>query len=307
MKTVVITGGTGLVGKKLTAMLLDKGYNVIVLARKSQISNVPNLQYAVWNVDTQTIDEDAIKKANYIVHLAGAGVADKRWTEKRKQEIVNSRTQSSSLLVKALQTIPNNVAAVISASAIGWYGPDPSVHANGFEENDLPPKNFLSNTCKAWEESINPVEQLNKRLVKLRIGIVLSQNGGALKEFIKPIKMGVAAILGNGQQIVSWIHIDDLCRAFIYAIENNNMQGVYNAVASQPVSNKTLTLQIAKTLKGKWFIPVHVPSFVLKIMLGEMSIEVLKSTTVSNSKLKQSGFSFGFDDLEKAINNLLKK
>lgn len=307
MKTVLITGGTGLVGSRLTELLLARNYNVIVLSRSKKETSTANLSYAIWNVEEQIIDVSVFAKTDYIVHLAGAGVADKRWSVSRKKEILDSRTQSSALLVKALQQNSNKVKAVISSSAIGWYGPDPSLHSNGFEETDTPFNDYLGNTCKLWEESIEPITQQNIRLVKLRTGIVLSTKGGALKEFLNPIKMGIAAILGNGKQIISWIHIDDLCNQFIYAIEHENMQGSYNAVAPNPVNNRRLTLSIAKKVKGKFYIPIYVPSFMLKIILGEMSIEVLKSTTVSSKKIEIAGFNFKYKTIDAALSNLLNK
>jgi uncharacterized protein (TIGR01777 family) len=184
-----------------------------------------------------------IASADYIIHLAGANVAEKRWTDKRKKEIVESRTQSGALLVTSLQQIPNKVKAVISASAMGWYGPDTTQsRQHGFKEDAPPANDFLGNTCKLWEESIKPVETLGKRLVVFRFGIVLSNGGGALQEFKKPLKFGIAAIIGNGKQIISWIHIDDLCRLLLFALEHENISGVYNAVAPQTISNKAIYL-----------------------------------------------------------------
>ena len=248
MATIIITGGTGLIGKELAKALLEKGYHVIILSRRPADKQITgNLSYANWNVEQQTIDKEAIGAADYIIHMAGAGVADKRWTKKRKQEIISSRVESSKLIVDSLKTISNKIKAVISASAIGWYGPDSVISdPDPFTENNPADDSFLGNTCKQWEESIEPVTGLGKRLVKLRTGIVLSKKGGALKEFIKPLKFGIAAILGNGKQIISWVHIDDLVSMFIAAIENENINGVYNAVAPNPVSNKELTLQLAK-------------------------------------------------------------
>ncbi len=276
MPTALITGGTGLIGKQLTNMLVKKGYEVIIMSREEKLGTQQHVSYAVWNVEQQTIDMDAVNKADYIIHLAGAGVAEKRWTEKRKEEIVGSRTKSSALIVKALGGGSNKVKAVIAASAIGWYGPDPSTHKEGFEEMDAPYNDFLGETCKLWEESMEPLTKLSKRLVKLRTGIVLSKEGGALKEFMLPIKFGIAAILSGGKQMISWVHIDDLCRMYIDAMENENMQGCYNAVAPVPVSNKQLTFALAKKVRNKFFIPIHVPSFILKIVLGEMSIRSIK-------------------------------
>lgn len=305
MKTVLITGGTGMVGRALTRALLDKGYEVIVMGRggvRDTGYGIQNggvgLSFAKWNVEKQEIDAAAFAKADYIVHLAGAGVADKRWTSKRKQEIVDSRVSSGVLLVNSLKTIPNKVKAVISASAIGWYGAD--TVARKFEESDIAAKDFLGQTCKQWEESIEPVAALGKRLTKLRIGIVLSTEGGALKEFIKPLQFGIASILGSGRQIISWIHIDDLVNMFITAIEREDISGVYNAVAPSPVSNKELILTLAKA-RNKFYIPVPVPSFVLKMMLGEMSIEILKSATVSSAKAERAGFSFRYADIKAAV------
>jgi len=310
MATVLITGGTGMIGKHLTKMLIEKGYEVIVLSRQmSTVNRQPSsVSYANWDVSNQTIDKEAIPKADYIIHLAGAGVADKRWSEKRKQEIVDSRTQSSALIVKALKEIPNHVKTVVSASAIGWYGPDTAESLqDGFKENAIADTAYLGNTCKLWEESIEPVEALQKRLVKLRIGIVLSNEGGALAEFEKPLKVGVATVMGSGTQMVSWIHIDDLCRMFIHAIEHEELHGAYNAVATSPVTNKQLIISLAKQMCGRFFIPVIVPAFALKIILGEMSIEVLKSTNVNSDKIRSTGFDFLFPTIEAAFENLKKK
>lgn len=308
MATILLTGGTGLVGRALSSALLEKKHNVIILTRSTKqmaISPQPKngIQWVQWNVEAQTIDKDAVAKADYIIHLAGAGVADKRWTKKRKQEIVDSRVKSGALLVTALSEIENNVKAVITASAIGWYGADPVIpNPIPFLEDAPADTAFLGDTCRQWEQSIEPVTQLKKRVVKLRIGIVLSKDGGALKEFIKPLQFGVAAILDNGKQMISWIHIDDLVNMFMAAIENENMNGVYNAVAPKPVSNKELTLELARSRK-KFFIPFYVPSFILKLLLGEMSIEILKSATVSSTKIQQAGFNFKFPDIKSALKN----
>lgn len=313
MPTVLITGGTGMIGKRLTCLLVDKGYKVIILSRnvpvhKEQQDASEAVTYAKWDVANQIIDKNAIAQADHIIHLAGAGVADQRWSKQRKQEIVDSRTQSSTLIVKALAETPNNVKTVISISAIGWYGPDTtqSKHA-GFTEDAAADTAFLGETCRAWEASIDPVAQLGKRLVKLRTGIVLSKEGGAFVEFIKPIKSGVATILGSGKQIISWIHVDDLCRMFIHALETETVNGVYNAVAPHPVTNRCLTITLAKHLRGKFFVPAYVPAFVLKMILGEMSIEVLKSAKVSCRKIQLTGFRFLYPTLEAAIGNLTQK
>ena len=307
METVLVTGGTGLIGRALSRALVKSGYKVIILTRNAKKSEHPLLEYAQWNIEQQQVDEDAIKAADYIVHLAGASVAEGRWTEKRKQEIVNSRVQTGALLVRALHKIPNKVKAVVSASAIGWYGPDPVMpNSKPFVETDPADHTFLGATCQKWEAAITPVTELGKRLVTIRIGIVLSNEGGAYTEFRKPLQFGVASVLGSGKQIISWIHIDDLVRLFLFAIEKDEVKGIYNAVAPHPVTNAQLIKQMAK-IKGGFSITAPVPAFVLKAMLGEMSIEVLKSATVSSAKIQQTGFQFNYPDIESALKALNSK
>jgi uncharacterized protein (TIGR01777 family) len=300
MATILITGGTGMIGKALTRALIKKGDRVIILTRK-----IPDLQYgsrvsyALWDLDRMTIDIKAVAEADHIVHLAGANVGEKRWTDKRKKEIVDSRVKSSELLVKALKETPNKVKSVVSSSAVGLYGPDPSVpNPKPFREEDPSNHDFLGETCIKWEASIGPVKDLGKRLVKLRTGIVLDHHGGALREFEKPLRFRFATILGSGKQIISWIQIGDIVNAYIYAMENEQMNGVYNAVGPNPVTNKELILALARAKKGNFYIPMPVPAFALKLALGEMSIEVLKSVTVSCDKLRKAGFTFEYPDLK---------
>lgn len=309
MQTVLITGGTGLIGKAITTLLTDKGYHVILLTRKApkEKSDAPNIDFALWDIKKRTIDISALQKADHVIHLAGAGVVDKKWTAAYKKEILESRTESSKLLITTLKNNSNKVKTIVSASAIGWYGEDAVKDGKVFVETDAAATGFLGETCRLWEQSISQFEAPGKRLVKLRTGIVLSNNGGALAAFKKPIIFGVAAILGNGKQVVSWIHIDDLCRMYIVAIENDLLSGVYNAVAPEPVTNKTLTIELANTMKGKFYIPLHVPVFILKIMLGERSLEVLRSTTVSCTKIQQTGFTFLYPTIKTALKQLCSK
>ncbi|HTB53011.1 MAG TPA: TIGR01777 family oxidoreductase [Ferruginibacter sp.] len=309
MQTVLITGGTGLVGTMLAKKLQAKGYELIILTRKLPADNSLSknrISYAQWDIDRQSFDIAAIQKADYIIHLAGAGVVNRKWTEAYKKEIQDSRTQSSLLIIDALQKNTNKVKAVISISAIGWYGADKDP-VQPFTESDASDNNFLGETCRLWEESIQPVGQLRKRLVIFRSGIVLSSDGGAFAEFRKPLRFGIASILGNGEQVISWIHIDDLCRLFIAGIENEQLSGAYNAVAPIPTTNKALTLTLAKEMRGNFFIPMYVPGFILRLMLGDRSVEVLKSATVSCEKLQKTGFSFLYPTIEAAIKSLNKK
>ncbi|GAC1427078.1 MAG: TIGR01777 family oxidoreductase [Flavisolibacter sp.] len=305
MLTVLITGGTGLIGKALTRALVQKHYHVIILTRDiHKKASSANLSYAAWDIYRQHIDEEAIGKADCIIHLAGANVAEKKWTADRKTEIIESRVLSGKLLVKALREVPNKVKTVVSASAIGWYGADAQIpSAKPFVESLLPAQDFLGKVCEQWEDAIMPVNGLAKRLVIFRTGIVLSQEGGAYPVFKKTLSFGVASILGSGKQIISWVHIEDLVRIYLAALENDQWQGTYNAVSPEPVSNKTLIMTIAKE-KNKLFIPVHVPDLLLKIILGEMSTEILKSTTVSSWKAEGEGFDFHFPTIEVAVRNL---
>ncbi len=307
MKNILIAGGTGLVGKRLTEMLLDKGYNITILTRTANTTSTnPNISFANWDTDKQTIDEKAVSNADAIVNLAGAGVADKRWTVARKKEIVDSRVNSGRLIVNALQRIPNNVSVVVNASAIGWYAPNQNSN-NTYQEEEPANTDFLGDACKQWEQSVHPISLTRKRLVKLRIGIVMSKNGGALKEFLKPLKFGISTILGSGKQKISWIHIDDLCRMFIAAIEQENINGVYNAVAPIVTTNSKLNIALAKKLRGKFYIPIFVPKFILKIVLGEMSVEVLKSSEISCKKIHDTGFQFLYPSIESAFEQIFQK
>lgn len=302
---ILITGGTGMVGKALTKVLLSKGHAVTILTRDKKIFDPnQNPAFAHWDLKRKYIDPQAIQSADHIIHLAGAGVADKRWTKERKQEIRDSRVQSGELLVRSLQITPNKVQSVVSASAIGWYGPDPRPGFSGFIESDPPDNGFLGNTCKEWEGVIEPVSHLGKRLVRIRIGIVLAKEGGAFPEFARSFRFGVKAILGSGRQIISWVHINDLVNIFVRSIEDETMSGAYNAVAPNPVSNWDMIQSIAHK-KGGLYIPVRVPSFLLKIILGEMSVEVLKSTTVKPERLSEIGFSFSYSRIEEAMADLV--
>ncbi len=304
MQTILVTGGTGLIGSTLLPFLVDKGYHCIVLTRdKEDKKQQPGVEYANWDVKRHEIQAGVVERADYIIHLAGAGVVDKKWTKEYKQVIIDSRTQSSKLLVDTLAKTKNEVKAIISASAIGWYGPD-KVAGKAFTEDDPAANDFLGTTCKLWEESIREAEKQNIRVCTIRTGIVLDDKGGALAEFIKPLKLGVAGVLGSGKQMVSWVHVLDHCRLILHALTTNAMSGPYNSVAPNPVTNEELTRTLAHVKNGNAFFTMHVPKFVLKIMMGQRSEEVLKSTTVSATKIRATGFSFIYSSIKPALENL---
>ena len=306
MSTILISGGAGMVGTALTDLLLQNNHSVIILSRKKRKSTLPNCKYALWDTDKGTIEDGIIATVDYIVHLAGENVAEKRWTKQRKEAILNSRVNSGHCIAKALKETPNKVKAVIAASAIGWYGPD-QINGRPFTEEALHHHDYLGDTCYQWEQSVAPIREMGIRLVQLRIGIVLSEKGGALKEFMKPLQFGAAVTMGSGKQIVSWIHVYDLCSMILFGMEQKGLSGVFNAVSPNPVSNQSLVEELVKASKKSFIIKIKLPAFLLKIILGEMSIEVLKSTTVSADKVLSAGFKFNFPSISMAINELVDK
>jgi len=300
-KNVLITGASGLVGTRLTTLLMQKGYQVSHLSRSRGSGSISTFQ---WDVRAGTIEDGVMSGIESIVHLAGAGIADKRWSASRKKEILESRTKSSELLYRTLKQKKHDVKTFVSASAIGIYGEGGPEKL--FSEEDQPADDFLADVVRQWEDSVDKIESLGIRVVKIRIGILLSEKGGALAEMVKPIRWSVGSPLGSGEQLMSWIHIDDACRIFIKAIEDQAMAGAYNAVSHKAVTNKEMTKAIAKVLDKPLWAP-HVPDFVLRLILGEMSDLVLKGSRISAHKIKSIGFAFDHPDLEGTLNDLLSK
>ena len=300
--TVLITGATGLVGQELVSLLLQNGFTVHYLSTsKSKLVSQNNYKGFYWNPKTSEIDLNALTDVEVIVHLAGASVA-KKWTPSYKQEIIESRVLSTRLLYKTLQKNLHQVKQIVSASAIGIYPND--LNYIYHETDNKVDNSFLGNVVQQWEEEVNQFEKLHIKVAKIRIGIVLAKNGGALQEMIKPIKMGVGAAFGSGEQYQSWIHIQDLVGIFQFVIQNQ-LSGVFNGVAPYPVTNAELTKAIAKTLGKPLFLP-NIPQFVMKIMLGEMHQILFSSQHVSCRKLLDLKYQFKFASLDKALNDLLK-
>jgi len=298
---ILITGATGLVGTELVNLLLRKGVQVNFLTiSQNKITKKPNLQGFFWNPEQGIIDENAFIGVDVIVHLAGANVS-KRWTNTYKQEIIESRIISSNLLFKVLKHNPNQVKQIISASAIGVY-PD-SLKNIYTETNKNIDDSFLGNVVVKWEESVDKFKLLNIKVCKLRTGIVLSEKGGALFEMLKPIKFGLGAAFGTGKQIQSWIHLTDLTEMYLFAAQNQ-LEGIYNAVAPNPISNKQLTVAIAKKLKKPLFLP-NIPEFMMQLILGEMHEILFSSQNVNNTKIINEGFSFKYTSVEKALEHLV--
>jgi uncharacterized protein (TIGR01777 family) len=260
---------------------------------------VPTFQ---WDVDRQKIDSRAFEGVDTIIHLAGASVAEKRWTTRRKQEILDSRVRSTQLLLNELQKGNHRIKEFISASAIGYYGIEDDEKV--FKETDAPGSDFLAQVTRHWEHEVEKFSSLGIREVRVRIGVVLAKEGGALEPISKTVKYYIGSPLGSGDQYVSWIHLDDVCGLFIYALENNLISGPLNAVAPNPVTNRVLTKAIAEHLHKPMFMPA-VPAFVLKIVLGDMSNIVTRGVKVSAAKAIESGYQFKFDTLTRALNDLL--
>lgn len=300
-QTVLLTGGTGTIGRRLTQLLQEKGYAVSLLSRSAK--PVPGVTVYTWDIKKGTIDPKAIETADYIIHLAGAGIADERWTDARKQEIIESRTQSTALLATALTKYKHPLKAFVSSSAIGYYGGDSGDRPQ--VETSPAGTDFMAQVVRLWERSADQVAALGIRTVKIRTGVVLTMEGGALPKIAQPIKLGVGAPLGSGQQYMSWIHVDDICRMYMQALEDSSWQGVYNGVAPGPVTNESLTKQIAGILHKPLFMP-NIPAFGIKLLFGEMAIAVLGSSNVLNKRIKEeTTFRYGFPNLTDALQDLL--
>lgn len=300
---VLITGATGLVGKALTAQLLERGDKVNYLTTSpSKIENKKNYKGFEWDTKKQKIDKTCFEGVECIINLAGESVA-KRWTKQHKKAILESRIDSLNLLYKSLSEIEHQITHLISASAIGVY---PSSLTKLYEEDEKDlSDDFLGQVVQKWEKASKQFETLNLKVAQLRIGVVLSADGGALEQMAKPIKNYVGAVLGSGKQWQSWIHVHDLAAMFCHILDEE-LTGVYNAVAPNPVNNKELTKAISKQLDKPIILP-PVPKFVLKLMLGEMSQLVLGSQLVSADKIQQEGFVFEYAHLEQALEEIYNK
>ena len=302
-KNVLISGGSGFIGRHLTALLIAKGYSVSILSR-SEKQNKENVFYYKWDVVNQTIDEKAVLNADFIIHLAGENIAEQRWTAKRKAAIIDSREQSTLLLYSVLKKNNKKLDAFISASAVGIYG---AVNGEEICTEDMPPANdFLVYTCQKWEYSLDFIENLNSRTVMIRTGLVLGKNEGFLKKLTPLFKYRLGSALGSGKQYMPWIHVDDLCAIYYQAIINPAMSGPYNAAINDNTTNSVFSKTLACVFGYSIWLP-NVPAFVLKLFMGQMAIIVLTGRRVSSDKIEQTGFKFQFKNLEGALRNCLIK
>ncbi|MCI2230104.1 TIGR01777 family oxidoreductase [Polaribacter sp. MSW13] len=291
MAKILITGGTGLVGTRLTKMLIEQKHEVAILSRTPKNKN----EYK-WNVSKDYIDDKAFLNVDYIIHLAGAGIADKNWSEKRKKLIIDSRVKTTNLLFKKVIAQKLNLKGFVSASGIGYYGAITSTKI--FKETDKPGNDYLSEVCKKWEQAALQFEAKKIPVTLLRTGIVISKKGGALQKMKTPI----ISPLGSGKQYLPWIHIDDLCNMYISVIEQQ-LEGIYNAVAPEHQTSKSFSKLLANNLKRP-YIKFGVPSLILQLIFGEMSVLLLKGSRISADKIIETGFKFKFPTLQNTFKNL---
>ncbi len=294
-KKILIAGGSGYVGSSLSSFLENTGYDVAILSRsKPRVSKAKTFS---WNPGENEIDEEALTWPDVIINLSGQNVGAKRWTISRKEELLKSRLIPTSFLVERINRgdFPN-VGLFVNASAVGFY-------PGGFHpltEDSKPGNSFLAGLVDKWETEARRLSKAGVRLVIPRIGVVLSRNSETLKKMALPIKMGVGSPLGSGRQLVPWIHLTDLCRAFRFVIDNGNVSGPINFAHPQLLSNRELTKAIARNLRRPIFLP-NVPAFVLRTVLGEMATIVLASIATSSQKILDLGYSFEFPDIDSAL------
>lgn len=298
-KNILITGGSGMIGTRLTTLLIERGHRVSHLTRSPGQSSV---QVFLWDPAKSFIDEKAFADIDTIIHLAGAGIADKRWNARRKREILLSRTDTMRLLAQTLRRIRHDVTTVISASGISYYGLKD--HQRPFIEEDPAGDDFMAKVTVEWEKEADAMKD-QFRVVKIRTGVVLNKDGVAMRKLTMPIKFFVGAPLGSGKQFVNWIHIEDVCRMYIKAVEDQSMEGVFNAVAPDPVTNAELTRELARVLKRPLWLP-PVPGFIVRLIAGEVGDVVLKGGRISSRKIQQAGFKFQFDSVRSALEDLLR-
>ena len=294
MTKILITGGTGLVGTHLTKKLIEQNFEVAILTRNPKQKNEFK-----WDISKGYVDEKAFENIDFIIHLAGAGIADERWSEKRKQIIITSRVASANLLFSKVKDLKIPLKKFISASATGFYGAITTDKI--FTEKDIAANDFLGNVCVLWENAALQFEKQNIKTTILRTGIVLSKNGGALAKMKTPI----IAPIGSGKQFIPWIHIDDLCEMYLKAIKDEKMIGIFNAVAPEHQTSKAFSKSLSKSIE-RFFLPIGVPAFLLKLLFGNMAVILLKGSRVSSKKIIKNGFTFQYPTLKKAFKNLLK-
>jgi uncharacterized protein (TIGR01777 family) len=299
MKTILIAGGTGLVGQLLAQTLKDEGYKIRLISRSKPVNSV--FPTFLWNVEKGVADGNAFKEVDIVINLAGSGVADKLWTERRKKEITESRVKSNQLLAYCFKNY-HRPALYISAGAIGFYGHrEDEILTDEYAAGD----DFLSKSCTAWENAVFETADHDTRLILFRIGIVLSPRGGALQKMLLPWKMGISTSFNPGNQWYSWIHEEDLVRLFVFGIQNEQIEGIYNAVAPNPEKMYDFAKAMKAQSKLPWRMVWSIPFTLLTAAMGEMSTVLTNSARVSSEKIIRAGFQFTFKKMDEALKNLI--
>lgn len=299
-KQILITGATGLVGKKLIFALQKAGHNVSILSRTPK--QIKNVQVFIWDVQNEQIDSNCMQGIDTIVHLAGENIGGKLWSKKQKQEIIDSRVKSTKLLHKAIKENGSTIKHFISASAVGYYGDCGDEILTENTENGF---GFMAECCRLWEEAVDAGKIFGLRIVKVRIGVILAKKQGALASMDKPIRLFAGAPLGSGKQWIPWIHIQDIIAIFLKAVEDPAMIGPYNACAPFPVTNYAFTHAIAKAIhRPVW--PINIPEKVIRLLLGEMADVVFISTNTSAERLLETDFKFKYTQLADALADIYK-
>jgi uncharacterized protein len=299
MANVLIAGGNGLIGRRLSRMLVEKGFSVAWLARKKS----KYYRTFFWNIEDHSLDPDALTFADYLIQLTGHNLSSGRWTEKKKKAILHSRVRSCSLLYRSFTGNAEQLKGYLAASAIGYYGNETGQKI--FTEEDASGRDFLADVCRQWEDAHMRFHEVTDKVVIVRTGIVLSPEGGVFPKILRPFRFGLGTILGSGRQYFPWIHIDDLCGFFIHAIEQQEIDGVFNAVAPELNTHRTFMTALAQTSRKPIWLP-PIPVFLLRLILGEMSSLILQGSRISSEKMRNTGYRFRFPDLKSALADLMK-
>ncbi|GGE12877.1 TIGR01777 family oxidoreductase [Sphingobacterium cellulitidis] len=294
MKKILIAGGTGFVGKALIKHLVNCGYMVNVLTRKNKISSMENIRYFEWDIKKGFIDEKAFEGVSKIINLTGANITEKRWTEKRKVEIIESRTKAIDLLFTYVKTRNFSIDIFISSSAVGYYGAITTDEI--FTEKSNNGSDFLASICRKWEKTALQFDSLGVATVILRKGVVIGRDGGMYQKLAPLAKLGINTSLGNGRQYLPWIDIRDLVRLYEFILKTDELSGVFNAVSSEHIMMNDFSKTLLQLFGKTSFLP-NVPAFLVRLFLGEMSVMLLKGSRVSNYKIKQTGFKFEYSFL----------
>lgn len=298
MKKILIAGGTGFVGKQLIPFLVEKGYSIHALTRNPRSNSSENIRFFQWDIEQQYIDKKAFEGVEILINLTGANIGEKRWTNDRKKELIDSRIKSIDLLYQYISENKFNINIFISSSAVGFYGAVTTDKT--FVETSESGNDFLASVSQKWEDATLKFNDLGIRTVILRKGVILGKEGGMAQKLSPLANLGINVSLGSGKQYLPWINIRDLLRLYEFILSKAQLNGIYNTVATEQITMNNFSKALLKSFGKKSFLP-NVPAFVIRLLFGEMAVMLLEGSKVSNEKLKNTGFYFEFDTLEKSL------